>query len=647
MPLITLPDGSTRTYDQPLTIAQVAKDIGSSLAKVTLAGEVDGQLHDSSYLLQQDVKLRLIRTTDPEGLEVIRHSAAHLLAQAVKQLFPEAQVTIGPVIENGFYYDFFYPPGFTEKDLPAIEKRMKKIAKHGAKVERKLMSRKEAIAFFQKTDEDFKVDIIKAIPGDEQLSFYSQDEFTDLCRGPHVPNTSFLKAFSLQRVSGAYWRGDSNNPMLQRIYGTAWASQEDLDLYLHRVEEAKRRDHRVLGKKMQLFSFEEIAAGMVFWHPRGWSLYQQVAAYIRKYYKDNGYQEVLTPQVVSRVLWEKSGHWEKFADQMFITETENRTFAIKPMNCPCHVQIFKHNLHSYRDLPLRLAELGSCHRCEPSGSLHGLMRLRNFVQDDGHIFCREDQIQSEVSAFIDQVFTTYAQFGFTEVKMCLSTRPDQRIGDDSIWDKSEKALEQALDDTGKTWDLLPGEGAFYGPKIEFSLKDCLDRVWQCGTIQVDFSMPERLDATYIDEDSKRQHPVMLHRAILGSLERFIGILIENTAGDLPLWLAPVQIMLLSISEKHAAYVKSLHDMLEQSGFRVQMDCRNEKIGYKIREHSMARLPYLLICGEQEAENKTASIRSRLGEDLGSLSWTALQTFFQAKLDESSVHTKKQEILSSQ
>ncbi|HEC20454.1 MAG TPA: threonine--tRNA ligase [Gammaproteobacteria bacterium] len=618
MPTITLPDGSQRSFDHPVSVLDVAADIGPGLAKATLAGRVDGKLVDASYVIDHDASLAIITERDPEGLEIIRHSTAHLLAQAVQQLYPEAQVTIGPVIEDGFYYDFAYEPGFSPDDLVAIEKRMKELAKQDIPVERTVMSREEAIPFFLEKGEKYKAEIIEAIPKGEELSLYQQGEFIDLCRGPHVPSTGKLKAFKLMKLAGAYWRGDSDNEMLQRIYGTAWANKKDLKAYLHRLEEAEKRDHRRLAGQLDLFHTQPEAPGMIFWHPNGWTVYQQVEQYIRSVLTEHGYGEVKTPQVVDRVLWEKSGHWEKFREDMFVTESEKHTFAIKPMNCPCHVQIFNQGLKSYRDLPLRMAEFGSCHRNEPSGTLHGLMRVRGFTQDDAHIFCTEDQIQDEVSAFIDLLYRVYQDFGFNEVIIKLSTRPEKRVGSDADWDKAEHALEKALNNKGLEWDLQPGEGAFYGPKIEFSLKDCIGRVWQCGTIQVDFSMPGRLDAHYIAEDGSKQVPVMLHRAILGSLERFIGILIEEFAGAFPAWLAPTQVMVMPITDRHNDYVQSVEKALCDGGFRAKSDLRNEKIGFKIREHTLQRIPYLLVAGDREVETNTVAVRTRSGKDLGSM-----------------------------
>ncbi len=619
MPVITLPDGSKREYDQTVTVMDVALSIGSGLAKATLAGKVNGNLVDASTPIDQDATLQLITAKDEDGITVIRHSTAHLLAQAVKQLFPSAQVTIGPVIENGFFYDFAYERPFTPEDLSAIEKKMEQLVAEDSPIHRSVLSRDEAVKFFRDLGEAYKAEIIESIPANEDLSLYEQGGFTDLCRGPHVPSTGKLKVFKLMKIAGAYWRGNSDNEMLQRIYGTAWGDKKDLQAYLHRLEEAEKRDHRKLAKTLDLFHSQEEAPGMVFWHEKGWVIYQQVEQYIREKLRVNGYGEVKTPQVVDRSLWERSGHWEKFGDMIFTTHSENRDYAIKPMNCPCHVQIYNQGLKSYRDLPIRLAEFGSCHRNEPSGTLHGLMRVRNFVQDDAHIFCTEGQIQDEVSTFIDMLFDVYKDFGFEEVIIKLSTRPANRVGDDSVWDKAENALELALNTKELKWDLQPGEGAFYGPKIEFSLKDCIGRVWQCGTIQVDFSMPGRLDATYIAEDGSRQVPVMLHRAILGSLERFIGILIEQHAGTFPLWLSPVQVVVLNITDRHAEYASQIMLDLEKQGIRVKIDLRNEKIGFKIREHSMQRVPYLVIIGDKELEQQSITVRTQKGDDLGSLS----------------------------
>ena len=619
MPIITLPDGSKREFDEAVTIMDVAKSIGSGLAKATLAGKIDNMVVDASYLIEQDVELTIVTAKDAEGLEVIRHSTAHLLAQAVKQVFPEVQVTIGPVIDNGFFYDFAFERPFSPEDLKAIEKKMQYLVSQNIEITRSVLSRDEAVSFFKGLGEAYKAEIIESIPANEDLSLYTQGEFTDLCRGPHVPSTGKLKAFKLMKVAGAYWRGNSDNEMLQRIYGTAWADKKDLKAYLYRLEEAEKRDHRKLAKSLDLFHMQEEAPGMVFWHDKGWAIYQQVEQYMRDKLQLNGYGEVKTPQLVDRSLWEKSGHWDKFGDMIFTTHSEHRDYAVKPMNCPCHIQIFNQGLKSYRDLPIRMAEFGSCHRNEPSGTLHGLMRVRNFVQDDAHIFCTENQIQAEVSTFIDLLFEVYKDFGFNEIIIKLSTRPENRVGSDEDWDKAEKALEVALGNKNLAWELQPGEGAFYGPKIEFSLKDCLDRVWQCGTIQVDFSMPGRLGATYIAEDGSKQVPVMLHRAVLGSLERFIGILIEQYSGTLPLWLAPVQLTVINIASRHEEYAEKVRQELEKQGYRVKIDLRNEKIGFKIREHSMQRVPYLLIIGDKELEDQTIAVRSQKGDDLGSLS----------------------------
>ncbi len=631
MPNISLPDGSQRHFDHPVTVAEVAASIGAGLAKAALAARVDGRLVDTSHVLDDDAGLAIITSKDEEGLEVIRHSTAHLLAQAVKRLFPEAQVTIGPVIEDGFYYDFAFQRAFTPEDLIAIENEMTRIAGEDFPVARRLMPRDEAVGFFRDMGEHYKAEIIAAIPANEAISLYQQGEFVDLCRGPHVPSTGRLKAFKLMKLAGAYWRGDPKNEMLQRIYGTAWRDRKELDAYLHRLEEAEKRDHRKLGRMLHLFHHQEEAPGMVFWHDRGWTIYLLIQDYIRGLLREHGYQEVHTPQVVDRTLWEKSGHWDKFRANMFTTHSENRVYAIKPMNCPCHVQIYNQGLHSYRDLPIRIAEFGSCHRNEPSGTLHGLMRVRNFVQDDAHIFCTEGQIQEEVAAFIDLLFKVYADFGFHEVLIKLSTRPEQRVGDDALWDKAEAALQMALDIKRLAWELQPGEGAFYGPKIEFSLKDCLGRVWQCGTIQVDFSMPQRLAAVYIAEDSSKQIPVMLHRAILGSLERFIGILIEHHAGALPVWLAPVQVVVLNITSRQDSYARSVAESLRRSGLRAEADLRNEKIGFKIREHTIQRVPYLLVVGDREQESGMVAVRARGGEDLGGMSIEAFRERLDAEI----------------
>ncbi|MHB1232577.1 MAG: threonine--tRNA ligase [Burkholderiales bacterium] len=619
MPIIRLPDGSERTFDHPVTVAEVAASIGAGLARAALAGRVNGKLVDTSFKIENDAALAIVTDKDAEGLDVIRHSSAHLLAQAVKQLFPEAQVTIGPVIDDGFYYDFSYKRPFTPEDLAAIEKKMAEIAKKDMQVSRTVMERSDAIQFFKNQGEHYKAQIIESIPGDEAISLYSQGDFIDLCRGPHVPSTGKLKIFKLMKVAGAYWRGDARNEMLQRIYGTAWTKKEDLDAYLYRLEEAEKRDHRKLGKQLDLFHLQDEAPGMVFWHPKGWVIWQQIEQYIRKQLTDHGYQEVRTPMVMDRVLWEKSGHWENYRENMFTTESEKRDYAVKPMNCPGHIQIFNQGLKSYRDLPLRLAEFGSCHRNEPSGALHGIMRVRGFVQDDAHIFCTEDQIQGEVGAFIDLLLKVYKDFGFDEVGIKLSTRPEKRVGSDAVWDKAEVALDAALKAKGLAFDLQPGEGAFYGPKIEFALKDCLDRVWQCGTIQLDFSLPERLDAMFVAEDNSRKTPVMLHRAILGSLERFIGMLIEHHAGAMPLWLAPVQVVLMNITDSQAEYVAKVAAEMRLAGLRVETDLRNEKITYKIREHSLQKLPYQVIVGDKEVQANKVAVRNRKGEDLGQVS----------------------------
>jgi len=619
MPAVRLPDGSERQFDHPVTVAEVAASIGAGLARAALAGRVNGKLVDTSFKIENDVELAIVTDKDADGLDVIRHSSAHLLAQAVKQLFPDAQVTIGPVIEDGFFYDFSYKRPFTPEDLAAIEKKMAEIVKKDLPVSRSVISRSDAIQYFKNLGEHYKAQIIESIPGDEELSLYTQGEFTDLCRGPHVPSTGKLKVFKLMRLAGAYWRGDSRNEMLQRVYGTAWTKKEDLEAYLFRLEEAEKRDHRKLGKQLDLFHLQDEAPGMVFWHPKGWVIWQQIEQYIRKQLTDHGYQEVRTPMVMDRVLWEKSGHWENYRENMFTTESEKRDYAVKPMNCPGHIQIFNQGLKSYRELPLRLAEFGSCHRNEPSGALHGIMRVRGFVQDDAHIFCTEDQIQGEVSAFIDLLLKVYKDFGFEDVAIKLSTRPEKRVGSDAAWDKAEAALDASLRAKGLAFDLQPGEGAFYGPKIEFALKDCLGRVWQCGTIQLDFSLPERLGATYVAEDNSRKIPVMLHRAILGSLERFIGMLVEHHAGAMPLWLAPTQVILMNITDSQAEYVAKAAESMRAAGLRVETDLRNEKITYKIREHSLQKLPYQVIVGDKEVQANKVAVRSRQGEDLGQMS----------------------------
>ncbi len=631
MPAVTLPDGSQRQYEHAISVAEVAADIGAGLARAAIGGRINGALVDTSHVIDTDAELAIVTAKDEDGLEIIRHSTAHLLAQAVKSLYPEAQVTIGPVIEDGFYYDFAYQRPFTPEDFQAIEKRMGELAKQNFPITRSEQDRDEAVQFFTDLGETYKAQIIADIPADAEISLYQQGDFVDLCRGPHVPATGHLKAFKLTKLAGAYWRGDSNNEMLQRIYGTAWANRDQLDAYLQRIEEAEKRDHRKIAKQLNLFHLQEEAPGMIFWHPNGWTIYQQVEQYIRQVMQDNGYQEVRTPLVVDRKLWEQSGHWENFAENMFTTQSENRDYAIKPMNCPGHIQIYNRGLHSYRDLPLRLSEFGSCHRNEPSGTLHGLMRLRNFVQDDAHIFCAEEQIQQEVDTFIDLLFEVYQAFGFPEIEIQLSTRPEQRVGSDAIWDKAESALEHALNDKGLDWKLQPGEGAFYGPKVEFSLRDSLQRVWQCGTIQVDFSMPERLDAHYITENGSRKTPVMLHRAILGSLERFIGILIEEHAGIMPTWLSPTQVAILNITDEQADYSTKIAETLQKQHIRTIADLRNEKIGYKIREHTLQRVPYLLVVGNRERESSEVAVRTRGGEDLGSMSLTAFLELINADI----------------
>lgn len=631
MPCITLPDGSQRSFAQPVTVAEVAQSIGAGLARAALAGKVDGHLVDTSHRIVADAALSIITDKDEDGLEIIRHSTAHLLAYAVKELFPEAQVTIGPVIENGFYYDFSYARPFTPDDLAALEKRMAELAKRDISVTRKELPRDEAVAYFKSIGEYYKAEIIESIPVEQAVSLYTEGDFTDLCRGPHVPSTGKLKVFKLMKLAGAYWRGDSKNEMLQRIYGTAWAKKEDLDAYLFRLEEAEKRDHRRLGKHLDLFHMQDEAPGMVFWHPKGWAMWQVIEQYMRRVYVDNGYQEVRCPQIIDRVLWEKSGHWEHFKAGMFTTESEKHEYAIKPMNCPGHIQVFNADLRSYRELPLRYGEFGSCHRNEPSGGLHGLMRVRGFVQDDGHIFCTESQIESEVTAFNALVLKVYKDFDFHDVEVKLALRPEGRVGSDEIWNKSEEALRGALRASGISWVELPGEGAFYGPKIEFHIKDAIGRSWQCGTIQVDFSMPGRLGAEFVDEDNTRKVPVMLHRAILGSLERFIGILVENHAGALPLWLAPVQMVVMNISQAQNPYAIQVMETLRAAGFRAQLDLRNEKITYKIREHSLQKLPYQLIVGDKEMAAKLVSVRTRKGEDLGQMSMEVLLQHLQLEL----------------
>ena len=623
MPVITLPDGSQRSYEKAVTVSDVAASIGAGLARAALAGKVDGQLVDTSYLITSDAALAIITDKDADGLDIIRHSASHLMAYAVKELFPEAQVTIGPVIENGFYYDFSYARPFTPEDLLAIEKRMAELAKKDIPVTRKVMARDDAVAYFKGIGEHYKAEIIASIPAEQDVSLYTEGDFTDLCRGPHVPSTGKLKVFKLMKLAGAYWRGDAKNEMLQRIYGTAWAKKEDLDAYLHRLEEAEKRDHRKLAKQLNLFHMQDDAPGMVFWHPHGWTIWQEVEQYMRAKFREYGYQEVRTPTILDRTLWEKSGHWENYKDNMFSTHSEARDYAVKPMNCPGHVQIFNQGLHSYRELPMRLAEFGSCHRNEPSGSLHGLMRVRGFTQDDAHIFCAENQIESEVATFIVMLQKVYADFDFHDVLVKLSTRPVKRVGSDESWDKAETALAAALKKNNLEFELQPGEGAFYGPKIEFSLKDSIGRVWQCGTIQLDFNLPMRLGAEYVDDDNSRKVPVMLHRAILGSLERFIGILIEHHAGAFPLWLAPVQMVVMNISQAQDEYATQVSTTLQAAGFRTQLDLRNEKITYKIREHSLQKLPYQLIVGDKEMAAGLVAVRTRQGEDLGQMSIAAL------------------------
>jgi threonyl-tRNA synthetase len=624
MPVITLPDGSQRSFAQPVTVADVALSIGAGLARAALAGKVDGQLVDTSHLIAQDAVLAIITDKDAEGIEIIRHSTAHLLAYAVKELFPDAQVTIGPVIEKGFFYDFSYHRPFTPEDLGAIEKQ-------DLPVTRKVLPRDEAVSYFKNINEHYKAEIIASIPAGEDVSLYTEGNFTDLCRGPHVPSTGKLKVFKLMKLAGAYWRGDSKNEMLQRIYGTAWAKKEELDAYLHQLEEAEKRDHRKLGKQLELFHMQDSSPGMVFWHPKGWTLWQEVEQYMRRKFREHDYQEVRTPTIMDRTLWEKSGHWENYHDNMFTTASENRDYAVKPMNCPGHVQIFNHGLHSYRDLPLRLAEFGSCHRNETSGSLHGLMRVRGFTQDDAHIFCTENQVQPEVSKFIVMLNEVYRDFGFNEVLVKLSTRPVKRVGSDETWDKAEAGLASALKQNGLAYDVQPGEGAFYGPKVEFTLKDSLGRLWQCGTIQLDFNLPVRLGAEFVDEDNSRKPPVMLHRAILGSMERFIGILIEHHAGAFPLWLSPIQLVLMNISQAQEEYVTQIAQKLRAAGLRIQLDLRNEKITYKIREHSLQKLPYQLIMGDKEVAGSLVAVRTRSGEDLGQMTLEALLQRLQTEI----------------
>jgi threonyl-tRNA synthetase len=618
MPNIRLPDGSQKSFPGPVTAAEVAGSIGAGLARAALAAKVNGKLVDLDHRIESDADLAIVTPKSPEGLDILRHSTSHLMAQAVQELFPGAQVTIGPVIENGFYYDFAYQRPFTPEDLAAIEKKMADIVKQDLPVHRKVLPRDEAVKFFQSIGEKYKAEIIAAIPANEAISLYGQGNWIDLCRGPHVPSTGKLKVFKLMRVAGAYWRGDSKNEMLQRIYGTAWATKEEQDAYLKMLEEAEKRDHRRLGTQLDLFHMQEEAPGLVFWHPKGWTLWQQVEQYMRKVYRDNGYQEVRGPQILDRSLWEKTGHWQNFKDNMFTTSSENRDYAVKPMNCPGHILIYNKGVRSYRDLPLRYGEFGSCHRNEPSGALHGLMRVRGFVQDDGHIFCTEEQILPECEAFTTLLQKVYRDFGFSEIIYKVATRPKNRIGSDEAWDRAEEALKQSLQKSAVPFTLSPGEGAFYGPKIEYSLKDGIGRVWQCGTMQVDFSMPGRLGAEYVGDDNARHTPVMLHRAIVGSMERFIGILIEHHAGAFPLWLSPQQVVVLNITERAAAYARGVKEKLSEQGFRAFCDLRNEKISYKIREHSLQKLPYQLVVGDKEMQANTVAVRTRGGEDLGAM-----------------------------
>ena len=619
MPNITLPDGSVRSFKDAISVADIALDIGEGLARAAIGGKVEGSLVDLSFVIERDVNLSIITSKNAEGLDIIRHSTAHLLAHAVKELFPDAQVTIGPVIDNGFYYDFSYKRSFTPEDLVVIEKKMLDIVKQDLPVIKATMSRSDAINFFKKQGEKYKAEIIQSIPNDEDLTVYTQGTFSDLCRGPHVPSTGKLKVFKLMKVAGAYWRGDSNNEMLQRIYGTAWASKEELNEYLHKIEEAEKRDHRKLGKQLNLFHMQDSSPGMVFWHPKGWSLWLEIENFLRQMFKDYDYQEIKTPAVLDKSLWESSGHWENYHENMFTTASENRDYAVKPMNCPGHVQVFNNNLHSYRDLPLRLAEFGSCHRNEPSGALHGLMRVRGFTQDDAHIFCTEEQIKQEVKVFNEMLFKVYHAFGFTDISIMLSTRPEKRVGSDEVWNKAEESLEFALKETGLDYVVQEGEGAFYGPKIEYILKDSLDRIWQCGTIQLDFNLPSRLGAEYVAEDNSRKVPVMLHRAIVGSMERFIGILIEHYGGSMPVWLAPIQVVFINIADAHKEYTLELVDLFRKKGIRCDSDLRNEKITYKIREHSIQRTPYIIVLGDREVNARQVAVRTQKGEDLGAMS----------------------------
>lgn len=624
MPAITLPDGSLRSFDHPVSVAEVAANIGAGLAKAALAGKVNDQLVDTSYVIHQDSKLAIITAKDPEGVDIIRHSSAHLMAQAVKQLFPEVQVTIGPTIENGFYYDFASPQPFTPEDLVAIDERMQELIRQDIPVERSTLSRDEAVSFFKSMGEFYKAEIIESIPVGETLSLYRQGDFIDLCRGPHVPSTGKIPAVKVMKAAGAYWRGDAKNAMLQRVYGTAWANKKDLQGYLTFLEEAEKRDHRKIGRQLDLFHLQDEAPGQVFWHEKGWTIYQAIEQYMRKNLRERAYKEIKTPQLVDFSLWERSGHAGKYRENMFVVDVEERSFAMKPMNCPCHIQVYNQGLKSYRDLPLRLAEFGSCHRNEFSGALHGLMRVRGFLQDDAHIFCTEEQIQGEVVSFIDFLHDVYKDFGFSDVIYKLSTRPEQRVGSDEVWDKAEKALADALDAKGLPWEEQPGEGAFYGPKIEFTLRDSIGRHWQLGTIQVDFSMPARLDAQYVAEDGSRKVPVMLHRAILGSFERFIGILIEHYEGKFPTWLSPVQVAVLNITDNQAEFVKTVEKQLRNQGIRAVADLRNEKIGFKIREHTMQRVPYLLVIGDREVETQSVAVRTRSGKDLGVMTISEIQ-----------------------
>jgi len=618
MPTITLPDGSQRSFDHPVTVAEVAQSIGAGLAKATLAGKVDGKLVDACDLIERDASLQIITPKDEEGLEIIRHSCAHLVGHAVKQLYPNAKMVIGPVIDEGFYYDIAIDRPFTPEDMAAVEKRMAELIDKDYDVIKKVTPRAEVIEVFTSRGEDYKLRLVDDMPDEQAMGLYYHEEYVDMCRGPHVPNTRFLKAFKLTRISGAYWRGDSKNEQLQRIYGTAWADKKQLAAYIQRIEEAEKRDHRRIGKQLDLFHTQEEAPGMVFWHPAGWTLYQNLEQYMRQVQRENGYLEVRTPQVVDRILWEKSGHWSNYAENMFTTSSENRDYAVKPMNCPCHVQIFNQGLKSYRDLPLRMAEFGACHRNEPSGALHGIMRVRGFTQDDAHIFCTEEQVKKEAADFIKLTLKVYADFGFSDIAMKLSTRPAKRVGSDELWDHAEGALAEALNESGLAWEYQPGEGAFYGPKIEFTLRDCLGRNWQCGTLQYDPNLPERLDASYVAEDNSRQRPVMLHRAILGSFERFIGMLIEHYAGAFPAWLAPTQAVIMNITDKQAAFAVEVEKTLVQSGFRAKCDLRNEKIGFKIREHTLLKTPYLLVIGDREVETRSVAVRSREGVDMGSM-----------------------------